>query len=458
MASFPTKSIRVRRRDASRAAHAIAAAVLAFEAWLWWRAGRVGFADCALLIAVAGTLSGRAFQAGAADTSALTESHRQLLMAEEIAGVGHWHLAVPTLLVTWSHEVFRIHGLEPRDGPPTLAAAIAAYHPDDRASVAGHVERAIEEGREYRTVLRLIRPDGETRFVRSHGVPERDRRGRIVAVFGVFSDITEEQLLDRTQARLHQAEVALRQRTEASNKRLQSLARTLAAERYRAEAASNAKSRFLASVSHDLRTPLNGIVGYAQLMRDEAAPASVESARADAVLGAGLQLLEMINRVLEASDASDVSDPTDARALEAGAVETGGMQAVSVRTLRVLVVDDVAMNRDIAGAFLRGAGHEVDFADGGFAGVERAGEADYDVILMDVRMPDLDGLDATRRIRSLAGARGRVPIVALTAQAFADQVAACRLAGMDVHLGKPFTRKSLEDALSRAVSSGRARA
>jgi signal transduction histidine kinase/CheY-like chemotaxis protein/HPt (histidine-containing phosphotransfer) domain-containing protein len=125
------------------------------------------------------------------------------------------------------------------------------------------------------------------------------------------------------------------------------------------------------------------------------------------------------------------------------------------RSLRVLVVDDVAMNRDIACAFLRSAGHQVMSAEGGAEAVAAASAADFDVVLMDVRMPEVDGLEATRRIRALAGKRGRVPIIAVTALAFAEQVEACRHAGVDGHLAKPFTRAALLEAV-RDVARGEA--
>jgi PAS domain S-box-containing protein len=113
------------------------------------------------------------------------------------------------------------------------------------------------------------------------------------------------------------------------------------------------------------------------------------------------------------------------------------------RSLRVLVVDDVAINRDIACSFLRAAGHDVALAEGGAQAVAAVADADFDVVLMDVRMPEVDGLEATRRIRLLEGGRGQVPIVALTAQAFTDQVETCRKAGMDCHLSKPFEMDAL---------------
>jgi CheY-like chemotaxis protein/HPt (histidine-containing phosphotransfer) domain-containing protein len=122
---------------------------------------------------------------------------------------------------------------------------------------------------------------------------------------------------------------------------------------------------------------------------------------------------------------------------------------------RILVVDDVAMNRDIAQAFLLSAGYQVVCVDSGEAGVQAAA-GDFLAVLMDVRMPDMDGLEATRRIRALGGARSAVPVVALTAQVFTEQIAACRAAGMDTHVGKPFTLENLLGAITRVVEERRA--
>jgi signal transduction histidine kinase/HPt (histidine-containing phosphotransfer) domain-containing protein/ActR/RegA family two-component response regulator len=123
--------------------------------------------------------------------------------------------------------------------------------------------------------------------------------------------------------------------------------------------------------------------------------------------------------------------------------------------LRILVVDDVAMNRDITGSFLRAAGHAVDCADDGAPAVAAASAEDYDVILMDLRMPEMDGFEATRRIRALPGRHGQVPIIALTAQAFAEQIDECWRAGMVGHLAKPFSQAALLAALKEGMDVSR---
>ena len=120
--------------------------------------------------------------------------------------------------------------------------------------------------------------------------------------------------------------------------------------------------------------------------------------------------------------------------------------------LRVLLADDVAMNRDIASAFLHAAGHDIVCVAGGAEAVAMAADSDFDAVLMDVRMPGMDGLEAAHRIRALPGPRGSVPIVALTAQAFAGQIEETQRAGMDDHLAKPFQLEALEAVLRKAVA------
>jgi signal transduction histidine kinase len=119
---------------------------------------------------------------------------------------------------------------------------------------------------------------------------------------------------------------------------------------------------------------------------------------------------------------------------------------------RVLIVDDIAMNRDVIGSFLCAAGYVVVLAEGGQEAVRLAFEQPFDLILMDVRMPGMDGLEATRRIRALPAPRGQVPILALTAFSFLDQVDQCRDAGMDGHIAKPVQYATLVSAIAGAIA------
>jgi len=117
---------------------------------------------------------------------------------------------------------------------------------------------------------------------------------------------------------------------------------------------------------------------------------------------------------------------------------------------RVLVVDDTHANRELFTAILAGLGVEVVTAADGAEAVHRVQSGDYDLVLMDVQMPVMDGLTATREIRRQEAATGRrIPIVALSANVQPEQIAHCRDAGMDDHLAKPLQVPLLAAALSR---------
>ena len=121
------------------------------------------------------------------------------------------------------------------------------------------------------------------------------------------------------------------------------------------------------------------------------------------------------------------------------------------RAPRVLLVDDHPMNRELGHALLTLAGCEVVTADDGTQALETARLEDFDLILMDVHMPGMDGLAATRAIRALPAPHGAVPIIALSADALPDQIARCRAAGMDDHVAKPIRREELLAAVGRAL-------
>ena len=114
--------------------------------------------------------------------------------------------------------------------------------------------------------------------------------------------------------------------------------------------------------------------------------------------------------------------------------------------MAVLVVEDNEPNRRVIRLMLEELGVEPDDAACGQDAVDAAARRDYDVILMDVQMPDLDGLEATRRIRA-SGRAHRPTIIALTANVFESDEARCRAAGMDAYLQKPLRLDALSDAL-----------
>ena len=123
--------------------------------------------------------------------------------------------------------------------------------------------------------------------------------------------------------------------------------------------------------------------------------------------------------------------------------------------LRVLVVEDNATNRMIVTKLLENLGAVVETAADGYLGVEAAQRGRFDVVLMDVQMPGIDGLEAARRIRALGGAVAATPIIALTANVLAHQRAAYLQSGMDGVVGKPISPPLLLSELVKAWAAGR---
>ena len=117
---------------------------------------------------------------------------------------------------------------------------------------------------------------------------------------------------------------------------------------------------------------------------------------------------------------------------------------------KVLLAEDNPVNQTVAVAMLKHLGLDVDVAANGVEAVERIGAEDYGVVLMDCQMPELDGFDATRRIREweLEALKRPTPIVALTANALSGDREACLAAGMDDYISKPFTAEELYSVLS----------
>jgi PAS domain S-box-containing protein len=110
---------------------------------------------------------------------------------------------------------------------------------------------------------------------------------------------------------------------------------------------------------------------------------------------------------------------------------------------RVLLVEDSLINQAVLAAMLRSAGHQVDLADCGAKSIEAASEKEYDIILMDVSMPDMSGMEATAIIRQLGGAATKVPIIAITAHALSGYQEMCLAAGMNGYTTKPISQKDL---------------
>ena len=634
-----------------------------------------------------------------------TERLELLRLAEEMAGVGQWRLDAETMRVTWSDEVYRIHGVDRETFDPSYDDAVSFYHPDDRAPLMAAIASGLETGEGYRHRMRVVRRDGSERLVLTHADTERGPDGKVTAMFGVFQDVTEQERIhdavaaserafrtlaeqtsdiiavfaldgtfryvspaitrlmgwepedligrktwdvihpdDHAQVKrayadffaagpagpspqlryrgLHRdgsyrwldahpsilwdaegrpVEVQDNVRDATATKQLED---DLMAERDRAEAAARAKTEFLANMSHELRTPLTSVIGFAGLLKQSTGLGADQRRYVDRIATSSDALLGVINDILDYSklEAEAVGlDPLafDPRGMIAGAVGivesqceakgltlvqtadvsvpqglmgdegrlrqvtlnllsnavkftgqgrvtvaatyddgrlrvavsdtgigiseekaatlfrrfvqadasttrtfggTGLGLAISRRlidmmggtigvdsqpgsgstfwfevplvpanpeeealghdgdatvdgTLRILMADDAPANRELVSAILGGMGLSIDTVENGAEAVEAVRSGTYDLVLMDMHMPVMDGLMATREIRAMTRELGHMPIIALTANVQPEQVRLCHEAGMDAHVGKPIQVAELMATISRVLGA-----
>jgi PAS domain S-box-containing protein len=167
----------------------------------------------------------------------LKGSEARLAEAQQVARVGSWEWDVITKKVIWSDEEYRLFGLAPGERAATYDLYLSCVHPDFRKDAVEWIKTVIANKKSSGLDLRIVRPDGEERILRSCADVVLDETGGVVRVVGTSQDITEQR----------QIEAELLQAKEA------------------AESTSRAKSEFLANMSHEIRTPMNGIIGMTEL-------------------------------------------------------------------------------------------------------------------------------------------------------------------------------------------------
>jgi CheY-like chemotaxis protein len=144
----------------------------------------------------------------------------------------------------------------------------------------------------------------------------------------------------------------------------------------------------------------------------------------------------------------------DARSSSADAAPASpSVEPAPARLGHLLVVDDSMTNQMVAQGILEHLGYSSDLAADGVEALTMLEHAAYDAVLMDCQMPQLDGFEATRRLRAGEGRGRRTPVIAMTAGVTEEEQRRCREAGMDDYVPKPISPDTLRDSLSRWVSA-----
>ena len=225
-------------------------------------------------------------------------------------------------------------------------------------------------------------------------------------------------------------------------------------------AMAEARRQFLSDMSHELRTPLNAVMGFSELLLTAAGePTTRDQARR--IHEAGQRLVEVVEQMIAISN--DEGDGVGQGEGGAGpsaqfvnAPDRAPELTAEEAPLKVLYVDDNESNRALVTAVLSAQGMTCVTAEDGKSGVAAAAGGEFDLILMDIQMPVMNGVEATRAIRALETRVAELPIVAVTANTLEEQLQAYADAGMDDLIAKPIQLAELVGKVTAWGESSRA--
>ena len=216
------------------------------------------------------------------------------------------------------------------------------------------------------------------------------------------------------------------------------------------EATTRAKDLFLANMSHEIRTPMNAIIG----LNDLALKQDLHPKVSDYLIkirSASHSLLHIINDILDFSKRPNFGQeiPYYGEGNEADYSKI----IDRIGGARILLVEDLLINQQVAQELLSWVGILVDVANNGAEAVQMVEKGDYDVVLMDIQMPVMDGYEATQIIRR-DSRFAQLPIIAMTAHAMASDQKKSLVAGMNDHIGKPIDPEQLFSRLMIYIKPG----
>lgn len=330
----------------------------------------------------------------------------------------------------------------------TLEKIVGALHPLDRKRIMRESMlffRKAQAGLTRRYVHRIIRYDnGETRWLSWSITRKKGNSLRPSHMVATVRDITEERHNER-QVR------ALQLRAERRLTELAKLQSELSAAKERVDAALAGRNRFISEMAHAIRTPLATLSGALELLRQKVDGTSDEDLKL--AREAADQLGEMATKLIE--EAGRDGDPDTAGREGSSALANMSSTIALPDRPRVLVAEDTESNRYVAERLLAELGCDVSSVENGAAAVEAVRREAFDLVLMDVMMPIMNGEQATQAIRALGGPASRTPIIGVTAHSLQSERERLLSSGMTACLSKPVKRETLETAIQTALIAGR---
>lgn len=252
----------------------------------------------------------------------------------------------------------------------------------------------------------------------------------------------------RTRA-MYEFELRTNERLSEVNQELEKAKKAAEEAFHIAEEANQSKSRFLSNMSHDMRTPMNAIVGFTTLLDNESKNPEKVQEYTKKIAFSSQHLLRLINDVLDMSK------------IEAGkmklTLEEENMDEI-IENIDALVRPQMVLRRqkfEIIVELLKMEGAECTVCENGQLAVETftaSEENTINLILMDVQMPVMNGYEATKAIRSSGHPMAEtIPIIAMTANAFVEDIHDALDAGMDAHVAKPVDMKVLKETVAQVI-------
>jgi PAS domain S-box-containing protein len=422
-----------------------------------------------------------------ANEEALKRSEKRLKDAQSVGGLGDWDWEPATDAITWSENLYHILGLPPDYPVPHYQEQLALYHPEDAQKLHEAAMRALEDGSPFELELRRTNPDGCKKHLLIKGICGQVQDGKTLRLYGSLLDITKLRAAEAAQweseqrfsLAFHKSHAAMALvtpdgRFQDINERLFTLC-GYTREELLSEAIlllTPAEDRELAQRRYQ-QYIADGLDGYecekrlltkdGQIYRGLLTVSRVTDAAGD-LLYSLFQFLDLTplqetyqEPMPQTGNPMELSSPipaADQYSASQVPLETPTQGQPNSRVLRTLVVEDDSISSKVLAALLGKWGHTVVTACNGREALNKLTDHTFDVVVMDVQMPEMDGIEATLAIRANKSNRldSSIPIIGVTGHAPKGYREKCLAACMDDFLPKPIEADSLQKALERVIA------